>query len=453
MSPQAEPLKLALMSMAVLGLIYALMILFQSDDRPWVDGAKMWLPFIVATVPPYLIIFWRLAGRSGDAFGLGLAVVCGVLSILLLARYLFGMASVKEMAPLNLIVGLLFWHVTMLTAVVVFVPLQVKLVTSAFAVLSSSGRAASGIGSGVIFAVAYLVVGSGLFRGLGDNTVGVGRSSSYTETAPTTHLFKLYKCLWREAGPGAVNGFPESEEALRSRGAPCWDPTIAPGGSAYGTHYEFRYSPGPRDPDGVIRSFALATKKRSAPGRWTDSFYLDHLGVLRRSVEGWATAETDRIESFKRSIVPRVMGWLDAYHDVRGAYPVRILHHSQKDQAQPHDMVVPDGEMLARATEPGPDGTTIIPMYEGRISYAPQRAAPGGGAAAYTISIRSTAEGLRDLRSYFVDAQGRIHGTGEEREATAADPIAPGGEWAGEARAQTRQRVAARFAPAKSAEM
>ena len=434
------------MSVGCLALLYAMMVVFQSKERPLLDGARMWLPFLLVTLPPYLVILWRLATRPDDRIGLGIAIACGALAILLLAWFVIAMARVKEMAPLNLFVGLLFWHVTLLTAAFVFVPLQIKLISSAYTALAASGvgRTSGAIGLGAGLTVVYAIMAMGALRPLGEGTGKAARSTEYSETAASEHLLTLYRCLWREAGPGAVKGFPESEEALRARGADCWNPAIAPGGTAYGTHYEFRYVPGPRESDGLIRSFAIATKKRNRAGAWTDSFYLDHMGIIRRSVERWATAETDRIESFKRSVIPDLLGVLDAYHDVHGAYPVRMLPLSDKDKAGPYDLVLSDASMSTRSVTPGADGTTLIDRHDARLVYAPILASKGG-ASAFTISVRGAYNSIRDLRSYFVDVDGRIHATGESREATAADPVAPDLEWAPGARDQTRRRLADAF--------
>ena len=443
---QSEPFRLTALSVGCLAVLYAMMVVFQSKERPLLDGARMWLPFLLVTVPPYLVILWRLSSRPDDRLGLGLAIACGALAILLLVWFLVAMARVKEMAPLNLFVGLLFWHVTLLTAAFVFVPLQIKLISSAYAALAASGtgRTSGAIALATGLTVVYAIMATGALRPIGDGTAKAARSTEYSETAASGHLLTLYRCLWREAGPGAANGFPDSEEALRARGADCWNPAIAPGGTAYGTHYDFRYFPGARENDGVIRSFAIATKKRNRRGAWTDSFYLDHMGIMRRSVEQWATAETDRIESFKRSVIPDILGVLDAYHEAHGAYPVRMLPLSEKDKAGPYDLVLSDASMSTRSVSAGPDGTTVIDRHDAQLVYAPILASKGG-ATAFTINVRGDYNSIRDLRSYFVDVDGRIHATGENREATAADPVAPDLEWAPGARENTRRRLASVF--------
>ena len=434
------------MSVGCLALLYIMMVVFQSKERPLLDGARMWLPFLLVTLPPYLVILWRLSTRPADRLGLGLAIACGALAILLLVWFVVAMASVKEMAPLNLFVGLLFWHVTLLTAAFVFVPLQIKLISSAYTTLAASGmgRTFPAIGLGMGLTVVYAIMATGALQPLGDGTAKAARSTEYSETAASGHLLTLYRCLWREAGPGAVKGFPESEEALRARGADCWNPAIAPCGSACGTHYDFRYLPGPRESDGVIRSVAIATKKRNRRGAWTDSFCIDHLGIVRRSVEQWADANTDRIESFKRSVIPDILGVLDAYHDVHGAYPARMLPLSEKDKAGPYDLVLSDASMSTRSVSAGPDGTTVIDRHDARLVYAPVLASKGG-ATAFRVSVRGDYNSIRDLRSYLVDVDGRIHATGENRDATPADPVAPDLEWAPGARETTRRRLASVF--------
>jgi hypothetical protein len=444
MSSHSATFRTAGFSIACLVLIYVLMVLLQSGDRRVLEGARLWLPFLVASLPPYLIILWRLGERPNDWLGLGLAVAFGTLSVVLLIGYLVAMGSVKEQPALNLFVGILFWHITLLTALVVFVPLQVKLVWNASTTLwaSGAGRTVSAIGVSGVLAMAYMTMGAGLLKPLTKRSAAVSDRTEYAASTATDHLFKLYKCLWREAGPRAAKGFPASDEALRA--SPCWDATTAPGGTAYGTHYAFRYFPGAADSDGVIRSFGMATKKLNRWGTWTDSYYIDHLGIYRHSVQEWATATTDRIESFKHGIVPEFMGMLDAYHDVHGAYPARILHSSQADSAQPNDLVIPERELLARGTEQTAS-STIVDCYNARIAYTPVVDPGSGKATAYTFSIRGSFEGIHDLRSYFRSTDGRVHGTGENRDATEADPVAPDIEWVPRLREQTRDRLRTRF--------
>jgi hypothetical protein len=168
------------------------------------------------------------------------------------------------------------------------------------------------------------------------------------------------------------------------------------------------------------------------------------MGIIRRSVERWADANTDRIESFKRSVIPDILGVLDAYHDVHGAYPVRMLPLSEKDKAGPYDLVLSDASMSTRSVSAGPDGTTLIERHDARLVYAPVLASKGG-ATAFTVTVRGDYDSIRDLRSYLVDVDGRIHATGENRDATAADPVAPDLEWAPGARENTRRRLASVF--------
>jgi hypothetical protein len=448
----SQPFRLTLLSIGCLGLLYLLMMLFQSRDRALIDAAKMWVPFLAVTVPPYLIVLWRLSVDRNDFFGLGFAIACAAISVVLLVAFVWAMASVKEMAPLNLIVGLMYWNVTLLTAAFVFVPLQIKLASSAFAALAAAGggRTAGSIVLGAVLAIAYTSVTASVLRPLGEGTAASARRTEYAQTTATQHLFTLYKCLWRHAGPGAVNGFPASEEALRALGDDCWDPANAPGGTAYGTHYAFRYMPGAPDANGKIRSFGMATKKYNRRGTWTDSYFIDHLGLFRQSSTEWATARTDRIESFQRSLVPDMAGLLDGFRNVRGVYPARILHHTQKDSAGPYDMVLSEGMLLARTAVPGPDNTSLVDCHRARIVYAPVLSADGKGASAYTFTLRGAYDSVRDFRSYFMNTDGRIHATGEERDATAADPVAPDNEWALGSRENMRRRMVATLAQAQA---
>src|SRR5919109_1317151 len=84
MSSHSATFRTAGFSIACLVLIYVLMVLLQSGDRRVLEGARLWLPFLVASLPPYLIILWRLGERPNDWLGLGLAVAFGTLSVVLL---------------------------------------------------------------------------------------------------------------------------------------------------------------------------------------------------------------------------------------------------------------------------------------------------------------------------------------------------------------------------------
>jgi hypothetical protein len=49
-----------------------------------------------------------------------------------------------------------------------------------------------------------------------------------------------------------------------------------------------------------------------------------------------------------------------------------------------------------------------------------------------------------------MNTDGRIHATGEERDATAADPVAPDNEWALGSRENMRRRMVATLAQAQA---
>src|SRR5689334_6050922 len=75
---------LAIISIAELVLLYVMLVVLQSGGKPLRLRAGYWLPFLVYTVPAYLLIAWRLSARPHDPIGLGLAMVVSAVSVLLL---------------------------------------------------------------------------------------------------------------------------------------------------------------------------------------------------------------------------------------------------------------------------------------------------------------------------------------------------------------------------------
>jgi hypothetical protein len=294
---------------------------------------------------------------------------------------------------------------------------------------------------GALAAVAYFVLAGSVARPLMANAQQAARRGEYSEDTAKRHLSRVYRCLWRIAGPGAVNGFPATEEELRALGSDCWDPAIAPGGGEYGTAYEFRYRPGPRHAGGRIRSFGIATKRRSDRRSYTDSYYLDEQGLLRHSRSGWATAEASLARNGDLEELPALVGLLDAYRLLRGRPPARLLPYRPYDNLTigPNDLVIPEGigppvhELLD-----APEGTTRLRSYSSVLEYAPQPATAASTTPTYTLAVRRQHRDVHTKRSYFVDVDGGIHATGEPRDATANDPLAVPDEFRFERRSQVR---------------
>jgi hypothetical protein len=134
-----------------------------------------------------------------------------------------------------------------------------------------------------------------------------------------------------------------------------------------------------------------------------------------------------------------MVGLLEAYHDVRGSYPLRILHTAKRAAAGRHDLVIPEGTVPSHETTPGPDGTTIIDCRDFQIVYWPVVAGGDTVPRGYRVSLRGRHGHIRDLRSYLAETDGRIHSTGENREATPSDPEAPDDEWVPGIRQRTRE--------------
>jgi hypothetical protein len=451
-----ETLRLALWSVGVLLAVYVMMILFQSRERPWLDAAKVWFPFLAATLPLYLIIAWRMSGRPTDSVGLGLAAAAGTLGFVLPIIYIANAMKVEShWVGIAIFAFVISWHITALVIFVVYMPLQAKLAFGAFKALASLGpmRTLGSLAIGGVLVLAYMAVSAPFVGSLIAASKQAERNSEYSTQTSGQHLEKVYACLWKVAGPGAANGFPASEEALRALGPECWDPVLAPGGSGYGTGYDFRYEPGPPDAGGVIRTFAISYRARKAPGAFADSRYIDQTGLNRQASEGWATASTTRIESAMRSHIPEIMGALDAWHDLNGTYPARIVSHMTPDSAGPYDLVLWEGLFGSRSVTSAPDGTSSIEFSRGELRYTPRFATghEGGGAAGYSVSIPRNAADHHAFRSYLILDGGRIHATGEPRDATEADPLAPSIEWPPGAherqRALAKQILQAKRAP------
>lgn len=440
-----ETLRLATWSVGAVLLIYVMMILFQSRERPWLDAAKIWFPVLVATVPLYLFIIWRLSGRPADTLGLGLAAVGGAFAFALPFIYAtLALNGEGHWAGIALFVFIVTWHITALTIVVLFLPLQAKMAMGALKALMAldGARTLPALAGGVLMLLAYMAVTAPIVKPLLAASEATARKSEYSQQAAEQHLVKVYTCLWKVGGAGAERGFPESEATLRQMGAECWDPVVGPDGSGYGTGYAFRYEPGPADASGVIRSFGIATRKRAAPGAFADSRFLDETGITRQASEGWATRKTERLESAMRSEVPEIMGALDAWHDLRGAYPARLISRMRPDSAGADDMILHEQVFSSRDVTNNADGSSTIENSRGPIVYTPVFGSAGtGGAIDYRISIRGDFRSVSTMRSYVFGSDGRIHATGEPRDATEADPLAPEQEFTLRWREQKRANV------------
>jgi len=327
------------------------------------------------------------------------------------------------------------------------VPAQFKLLTRAWsAYIATPGHGGAWLVAAGVLALGYVGAVTALTGRFDRHVQEVHRRTAYSPEPVERQLRRIYACLWRQAGPGAVNGFPPSLDALEAMGADCYSAEDAPDGSAYGTYYDMIYRPGVPDVDGRIRRFVLMTRRRTAPRNWTESKYLDEGGVFRTSVTGWADKST-RIESYARTFLTDFRWVLEEFrakHPDQG-YPLRVLGAAQVDSERPGDLVYPDrsgdprvGDPRVGAEyvrEPGHDDSvsvlrtgTLERAYDSlRIAYRPVHAADGR-VRSYTLDVRSGRRDLRDYRSYFVDAEGRIHATGEDRSATAADPLVASGE-------------------------
>jgi hypothetical protein len=434
------PQRYAVLSIWCVVLLYGMLVALQSGDRRWMDGARLWFPFLAIAAPPYLFMAWRLASRPDDRLGLGLAVVAGVVAPLLIFWFVLSMGRVKEQPALNLFVGLLFFNFTLLAALFLFVPLQIRLALGAWRTLHAS----SGLGAivlGALVAGVYAALASSIAPGLMASAEHEDSRIAYSENTARRHLGRVYRCLWRLAGPGGVNGFPATDDALRSLGDECWDPTLAPGGTEYGTAYEFRYQPGRPDADGRIRSFGISTNRRSDRRSYTDSYYIDETGLLRHSKSGWATANTPLARNVDLEALPALLGLLDAYRIVHGRLPARLMPYRPYDNLSigPNDLVIPSGvgppvrELLAAR-----DSATRLRLDSSVLEYLPTSIPAEGSEQTCILRIVRDQPTVSTARSYFVDREGRIHGTGELRDATADDPIASPGEFRLERRAQVR---------------
>jgi hypothetical protein len=349
---------------------------------------------------------------------------------------------------LNLLTGVLFFNVTLLAFAGFFVPAQLWLFLRALSAYRAlPGTSLGWIPAAGVLAFGYVHYARSALAPVASRADEHARRTSYSSEPVERQLRRIYECLWRQAGPRAVNGFPASLEAIHALGRDCYEPDDAPDGASYGTYYDMVYRPGPPEADGRIRSFVLMTKRRTARGNFTDSRYLDERGVFRTSSVGWADRST-RVESYARTFLTAFRWVLEEYrakHPERG-YPLRVLGATQVDSARLGDLVYPNSSADPRVSDPrvgaeyvrdATHGDSVSVLRVGTverlygppttITYRPMLAADGT-VRSYTLDVRSGERGLRDYRSYFVAADGRIHATGEDRAATATDPLVVPGE-------------------------
>lgn len=398
-------------SIAALAALYLLWVILQVV-RPAALGAGMMLPFFVLALLPYAYIALRLRADPHASHALGLAVYAGMASIAaIIGAYLFIFMKLSPFVAIMLTPVFLVFGA--------FGLIQAGLIRAALAALAADGQIVRGLASGLVpvllLVLAYTMLGWPAVRGLDR----VHRNTSFSETTAQKHLAQVYRSLWRQAGPGAVNGFPASAEGIARDG---WDETVLPGGSAYGTYFDWRYEPGPPEADGRIRSFLVAVKKRSRRRAFTDSYSLDEKGTLRRSVEGWAGRDA-RVYYETNTSLAALMAMCDAYHELHGCYPRRLVM-VRPPQAKPGEMALPHNSYIAPARiEYRPDGTSDVYRYNtgpAGFSYRPQQ---GERPQAYTVNYPGERSYTNNMRSYFTDEAGRVHVTPEPRDAHDGDPL------------------------------
>lgn len=418
----SSPLRLALISLGEVILLYLLLTVFQAQGRQLRDSAQIWLPFLVFSAPAYLLITWRLATRPEGPLGLAFAAAVAVGAILLLAGVVVRFAA-AEWGLLVVLLAIAQFNVTSLVAFALFVPTQAKLASSSIALLKATGWFPGGLWAGAALAVVYVALAFVSIRPLQHAASTRRTNTVYSDEKAQSHVLRVYRCLWRIGGPQASNGFPASEDSLRALGSDCWDPTDAPGGGP-GTYYDFRYVPGPPTADGRIRTFALMTRNRGSPAR---PIYLAEDGLMRRAQKGWASARSRYSDAIAAKFIPEFMASLDEYRTQHGVYPSRIVVPNGAAAPAQGEISLPQ-QLGVRSVTAGPEGASLLDLGTRTATYIP-RASADGVVTRYTLSYPARYDSLRDLRSYFVDEEGRIHGTGENRAATAADPIAPDNEW------------------------
>jgi len=232
-----------------------------------------------------------------------------------------------------------------------------------------------------------------------------------------------YTCLWRVAGPSAVRGFPATLGA-------CEWPNAAPGSAAYGSGYLLEYHPTHRGNDNRALGFALVTI--DAGHRNGESFYLDESGAVRRAVGERATPTSPVWVRTGCSDLEGVTRALEQYRTANPTvgYPVRIAHYDPTHDSSGDGVL---RSLMMRPTDSITtlgDGSTEIGFAIGRRALIYRRVA-----GRYTLSL-FTPDSLppRDttlmndprldlLRNFFRDSTGNLHVTGEQRQATAVDPL------------------------------
>ena len=411
----AAPLRWTLISMAGIAILSGIGLLLQTL-RPARVAAPMSLPFVALVLLPYVYAACRLRAAPADPGTLGLLVFVAIALVAVIAFTFWFLCF--RISPLVAILA-----VPVYLPLAVFSLSQLALVIACVHALAQTHALWRAVWASLLPISACMLLVMFIGHPLARWADRFRMRTDYSISIAQQHMLNLFAALKERAGPGAVHGYPRDLAELVALGPPAWDPAFAPDGTTSGTAYDFRYQPATPDADGRVRGFRIITKKRVPRRAFTESFSMDQDGVLRRSSLDWAS-DADRIEYETSLAFATFVGMCDAFHELHGCYPPRLIK-LREPGAGPGAMMLPSNTYIAPVRlDVRPDGSTII--REGgdieTITYLPDES-PNARPARYRAWYRARRRSVGDVRSYVIDQQGVVHVTAEDRAATADDPV------------------------------
>jgi hypothetical protein len=432
-APHRASRNTALFALAALILVIVFALAFDTGQMPVAYAMGYLLPTaILAAAPLAYIAFALTRGPSRPALALGIAypivvLVGGWLS--LSAKY----ASSTEGAMDVVFTFLFFWASrTLMVLLFLFLPAVIRLlIVSWRAYRGVPGRKAGPVllwitGMTVLFMVAVVPIAS-----VADEV------PEYRIDVVDNAIEPMNECLWRVAGAGAENGFPDSLQAIRnvSYHALQNDGNKFPNrcievANQIGTYpFDIEYTPTGRDSTGRARGFTLRFVEQTRAGGRPRVVWIDESGLRGRAVKN-VNGKLDSAQTLPSSSLSTflvIQQLIDDYAASNGGeYPVRVVPDYQfRDSASP-----PPGVLALDVGECSSfehPSASCVERWDRSMVYAPVLN-PSGLRRAYTLTMlpESYYDNVEQQpvasRTHYRDPSGKLHSFGGWRAANEHDP-------------------------------